>query len=135
MTAATTPDTQVVYASTVTSVGSQVEGFLSHGVLIFFGQEAPSELHDISVLHEPSVTVDAMRPGDVLQLGATTLPVLAAGGVVRENLLNLGHFDLKADGRSEAKLPGDVCVAQGPLPLLTPGDVIRVVRPQNGDNR
>jgi PTS system glucitol/sorbitol-specific IIA component len=121
--------TQVVYETTVSGVGEQVPAFLDHGVLIFFGDEAPPELRDISVLHRPTVTDDAMQAGDVLQLGSTELEVLAAGGVVRDNLLNLGHFDLKADGRSEAKLPGDVCVPNVRLPLLAPGDRVRVLRP------
>ena len=122
----------VVYESTVTAVGSQVEPFLGHGVLIFFGNDAPAELHDVSVLHHPTVTDDALRAGDVLHLGDTELEILAAGDVVADNMLNLGHFDLKADGRTEAKLPGDVCVAERPLPLLAPGDTIRVVRARRG---
>lgn len=129
-----TVDTRVavVYESTVTAVGAQVEPFLGHGVLIFFGADAPPELHDISVLHQPTVTGDAVRAGDVLHLGDTPLEVLAVGDVVAENMLNLGHFDLKADGRAQAKLPGDVCVAVRPLPLLAPGDVIRVTRARQG---
>ena len=122
----------VIYESTVTAVGAQVEPFLDHSVLIFFGADAPSELHDISVLHEPTVTDDAVRAGDVLHLGDTQLDVVAVGDVVAENMLNLGHFDLKADGRTQAKLPGDVCVAVQPLPLLAPGDVIRVTRARQG---
>ena len=47
----------------------------------------------------------------------------------RDNLLNLGHLDIKADGRTEAKLPGDMCVPVGPLPLLHAGDVFRIRRP------
>ena len=43
-------------------------------------------------------------------MGDTELEVLAVGHVVRDNLLNLGHIDLKSDGRTEPKLPGDVCV-------------------------
>jgi PTS system glucitol/sorbitol-specific IIA component len=55
--------------------------------------------------------------------------VLAVGPVVRDNLLNLGHLDLKADGRTEPKLPGDVCVRVGDLPLLDVGDTFRITRP------
>lgn len=131
----TTETSTCVYESTITAVGSQVEAFLSHGVLIFFGADAPAELHDISVLHRPTLTHDAIHPGDVLQLGSAELEVLAAGSVVSDNMLNLGHFDLKADGRTEAKLPGDVCVATDSLPLLAVGDLIRVVRPSPGPRK
>jgi PTS system glucitol/sorbitol-specific IIA component len=118
-----------VYDTTVTAVGSQVPAFLEHGILIFFSDEAPAELHDISVLHHVDVADDGPRPGDVVHLGEETLEVLAVGDVVRDNLLNLGHLDLKADGLSEAKLPGDVCVRKGPIPLLATVDAFRITRP------
>ena len=121
--------TTTVYESTVTAVGSQVSAFLEHGILIFFGDTAPSELHDISVLHRAAVTEDGPRPGDTVHLGDATLEVLAVGDVVRDNLLNLGHLDLKADGLTEAKLPGDVCVPKGDIPLLATGDSFRITRP------
>lgn len=118
-----------VYDTTVTAVGSQVPTFLEHGILIFFGDQAPAELHDISVLHRVDVADDGPRPGDLVHLGAESLEVLAVGDVVRDNLLNLGHLDLKADGLTEAKLPGDVCVRKGPIPLLATGDAFRIIRP------
>ena len=77
----------------------------------------PRELHDISVLHQAEVAEDGPQTGDLIQIGDTDLEVLAVGPVVRDNLLNLGHLDLKADGRTEPKLPGDVCVREGDLPL------------------
>jgi PTS system glucitol/sorbitol-specific IIA component len=126
----TTAPTRVVYESTITAVGKQVEAFLGHGLLIFFGHESPEELHDMSVRHRPTVTEEGPRPGDTLYLGERGLEVLAVGGVVADNLLNLGHLDLKADGLTTAKLPGDVCVAKQALPLVVPGDAFRIVRGQ-----
>ena len=122
-------DSAVVYESEVTQVGGQVEAFLDHGLLIFFGAQSPAELHDISVLIQATVAEDGPHPGDLLQVGAEELEVLAVGPVVRDNLLNLGHLDLKADGRTEPKLPGDVCVRVGDLPLLREGDPFRITRP------
>ncbi len=123
------PDSTTVYESTVTAVGSQVPAFLEHGILIFFGAQAPAELHDISVLHDVGIGEDGPRPGDTVHLGSETLEVLAVGDVVRDNLLNLGHLDLKADGLTEPKLPGDVCVRKGPIPLLATGEAFRITRP------
>jgi PTS system glucitol/sorbitol-specific IIA component len=125
------PATTTVYESTVTAVGSQVSAFLEHGILIFFGETSPAELHDISVLHRALVADDGPRPGDTVHLGAASLEVLAVGDVVRDNLLNLGHLDLKADGLTEAKLPGDVCVPKGEIALLAIGDSFRITRPAN----
>lgn len=118
-----------VYESVVTQVGAQVPAFLDHGILILFGDGAPAELHDISVLHRASVTEDGPQPGDRLHLGAEQFDILAVGHVVRDNLLNLGHIDFKANGETAAKLPGDVCLPTGPLPLLEPGDTVKITRP------
>jgi PTS system glucitol/sorbitol-specific IIA component len=123
----------VVYSTTVTQVGAQVETFLDHGLLIFFKSGSPEELHDMSVLHDVATAEDGPRPGDTLLLGRTELEVLAVGNVVRDNLLNLGHMDIKADGRTEAKLPGDVCVRVGDLPLLRTGDPVSITRPAAAD--
>jgi len=120
----------VVYDSVVTQVGGQVEAFLDHGLLIFFKAGSPPELHDISVLHEATTADDGPRPGDTIHLGDRGLEVLAVGPVVRDNLLNLGHLDLKADGRTEPKLPGDVCIRVGDIPLLAVGDTFRITRPR-----
>jgi PTS system glucitol/sorbitol-specific IIA component len=128
-----TADSAVVYESEVTQVGGQVEAFLGHGLLIFFGAQSPAELHAISVLHRATISDDGPHPGDLIQVGAEELEVLAVGPVVRDNLLNLGHLDLKADGRTEAKLPGDVCVRVGDLPLLRAGDPFRITRPASSN--
>lgn len=125
----TVSDSPVVYESEVTQVGSQVEAFLGHGLLIFFGAESPAELHGMSVLHRAIIAEDGPRSGDFIQVGDAELKVLAVGPVVRDNLLNLGHLDLKADGRTEPKLQGDVCVRSGDLPLLRVGDAFRITRP------
>lgn len=127
----TDSDSRVVYESEVTQVGGQVEAFLGHGLLIFFGAQSPAELHDMSVLHRASIAEDGPEVGDLVQVGDTELEVLAVGPVVHDNLLNLGHLDLKADGRTEPKLPGDVCVRVGDLPLLRVGDPFRITRPNH----
>lgn len=122
-------DHTTVYESEVTQVGVQVEAFLAHGLLIFFRDDSPEELHDISVLHRSSLSVDGPRPGDTVHVGDTSLEILSVGDVVRDNLINLGHLDLKADGRTDSKLPGDVNVRKGDLPLLAVGDLFRITRP------
>ncbi|MGZ5398974.1 MAG: PTS glucitol/sorbitol transporter subunit IIA [Nocardioides sp.] len=121
--------TRTVYASEVTKVGGQVEAFLGHGMVIFFGENAPAELHDMSVLHRTEVAEDGPQAGDLITLGEEEMEVLAVGHVVRDNLLNLGHLDLKADGLTVPNLPGDVCVRTGELPLLREGDPFRITRP------
>jgi PTS system glucitol/sorbitol-specific IIA component len=118
-----------VYATTVTAVGAMVPEFVAAGVLVLFGEQAPEELHEISVLHAPTLAERGPQVGDLVLIGDTELPVLAVGSVVADNLLNLGHLDLKADGRSVPAMPGDVCVPLGSLPTVEVGQSITVIRP------
>lgn len=119
----------VVYQTTITSIGEQVPAFVNAGILILFSDEAPEELRDISVLHHADIREDGPQAGDMIKIGNLALPVLAVGHVVADNLLNLGHLDLKADDRTEAKLPGDVCVPKGSLAVPEPGQQFMILRP------
>jgi PTS system glucitol/sorbitol-specific IIA component len=124
----TTGTGQVVYESKVTAVGDQVQAFLAHGLLIFFADDSPAELHDMSVRHTATVAEEGPQPGDTILLGDHSMELLAVGPVVGDNLLNLGHIDIKANGQTTAKLPGDANVAKQDLPLPSPGDVFRITR-------
>lgn len=124
----TSTPTRVVYESTITAVGDQVKAFLDHGLLIFFGHDSPAELHDMSVRHTATVAEEGPQAGDTVVLGEHSMEFIAIGSVVGENLLNLGHIDIKANGQTEAKLPGDANVAKQPLPLPSPGDAFRILR-------
>lgn len=118
-----------IYVTEVTAVGAVVAEFVQAGVLVLFGEQAPQELHDFSVLHRPTVELEGPAVGDLVILGDTTIPVLAVGDVVAENLLQLGHLDLKADGLSTPTMPGDVCVPTGSALEVVVGQTIRIVRP------
>ena len=118
---------EVVYRSTVTAVGELVPDFREQGVLVFFGENAPSELHEFSILHKVDIQVRAPHPGDVIDINSNTYKVLAVGSVASDNLLNLGHLDLKANGLTEAELPGDVNIDEVELPIISVGDIFQVI--------
>lgn len=118
-----------LYATAVVSVGALVEEFVAAGVLVLFGEQAPAELHEFSVLHRPSVADEGPAVGDIIVINGTELPILAVGDVVAGNLLELGHLNLKADGNTEPAMPGDLCVPKGSLPAIAVGQTIRIVRP------
>ncbi len=116
----------LVYSTTVTAVGELVADFREQGVLVFFGESAPIELHEFSILHKPDVETRAPLPGDLIRLSNEEFTVLAVGSVASDNLLNLGHLDLKANGLPEAELPGDVNVEVRDLPTVKVGDRLEV---------
>ena len=115
------PAAQTRYATTVTAVGEQVAEFIGKGLLIWFAEGAPEELHFFTVLHRPTVTTGGVRPGDLVRIDDKAFRVTAVGEVANDNMVNLGHMDLKANGAAEAPLPGDICLEELPLPEPRPG--------------
>lgn len=113
---------QIVYSTTVTAVGELVSDFADQGVLVFFGEDAPIELHEFSIIHKPDVVDRAPQVGDTITLQENVYKVLAVGSVASDNLLNLGHLDLKANGLTEPEMPGDVNVEAVSLPKVNVGD-------------
>jgi PTS system glucitol/sorbitol-specific IIA component len=118
------PPPQTRYATTVTVVGAEVAEFISHGILIWFAEGAPEELHFFSVLHRPTVTTGGVRPGDTVRIDDQAFRVTAVGEVANDNMVNLGHMDLKANGDTEPPLPGDICLEKLPLPAPRPGSTL-----------
>jgi glucitol/sorbitol PTS system EIIA component len=118
------PPPQTRYATTVTAVGEEVAEFVTHGILIWFAEGAPEELHFFSVLHQPTVTTGGVRPGDTVRIDDQAYRVTAVGAVANDNMVNLGHMDLKANGDTEAPLPGDICLEQLPLHAPKPGTTL-----------
>lgn len=124
---------EIKLRSTVVAIGDSVEEFRAARVLVFFNVGAPEELAEFSVLHEPTINLATVARGDSLRLGAETFAVLAVGEVANQNLANLGHLVVKADGRTEPEMLGDVCVEARDLPRLVVGDPIEILgRPQEG---
>jgi len=121
---------QLKYRSRVVSVGDLVGEFVSQGILVFFAAGAPDELAEFSVLHEPLTEPARVEPGDQLRLAAETYGVLAVGEVANDNFAALGHLVVKANGRSEPEMLGDVCVEEKPLVGLVAGDEICVFGPE-----
>ena len=113
---------QIVYSTTVTAVGELVSDFADQGVLVFFGEDTPIELHEFSIIHKPDVVDRAPQVGDTITLQENVYNVLAVGSVASDNLLNLGHLDLKANGLTEPEMPGDVNVEAVSLPKVNVGD-------------
>ena len=117
----------VVYSTTVTAVGELVPDFAEQGVLVFFGENSPIELHEFSIIHTPDVQTRAPQVGDTITLANNEYNVLAVGSVASDNLLNLGHLDLKANGLLEPEMPGDVNVEATVLPTVQIGDRLIVI--------
>jgi len=118
----------VLYRSTVTEIGELVPTFVAEGMLVFFGEGAPEELKTFCIIHKVEHQEGQVKPGDMVSIDDHSFEVLAVGSVANDNLYNLGHLNLKADGNTEADLPGDVCIAQVELPEITIGTKLEITR-------
>jgi len=118
----------VLYSSTVTEIGELVPTFVAEGMLVFFGEGAPEELKTFCIIHKVEHQEGQVKPGDRVSIDDHSFEVLAVGSVANDNLYNLGHLNLKADGNNEADLPGDVCIAQVELPEITVGTKLEITR-------
>lgn len=81
------------YESTILRVGAETDELFEGGVLILFAEPVPDALESVSVIHRPAGEPGAeMRPGDLLQLGDSTVELRAVGERADENLRSLGHI-------------------------------------------
>lgn len=115
--------------SRVVAVGEAVEEFLKAQILVFFQEGAPEELAEFSVLHAADINLATVAPGDVLLLGQESFDILAVGEVANQNLAQLGHLVVKANGATQVEMLGDVCVTAKPLPRLHVDDPIEIRGP------
>jgi len=118
----------VLYQSTVTEIGELVPTFVAEGMLVFFGESAPEELKTFCIIHRVEHQEGQVKPGDTVSIDGHGFEVLAVGSVANDNLYNLGHLNLKADGNKVADLPGDVCIAKVSLPEIKLGTKLEITR-------
>ncbi|MEL0316375.1 MAG: PTS glucitol/sorbitol transporter subunit IIA [Aquiluna sp.] len=118
----------VLYKSTVTEIGELVPSFVAEGILVFFGESAPEELRTFCIIHKVEHQEGQVKEGDTVTIDGQGFEVLAVGSVANDNLYNLGHLNLKANGNTVADLPGDVCIAQVELPEIKIGSQLEITR-------
>lgn len=105
------------YRGVIQEVGSMVPEFLPYGILIFFGEKAPSELRDTSLVHNGTQLVTELAAGDYLKFSPSSpdqppqwFHLTAVGESANANLAELGHIVLHFDGATTASLPGAISV-------------------------
>lgn len=112
----------VKYSATISEIGLLVDEFISAGVLVFFGQDAPEELREFAILHDGETLNEEIAVGDQFCIGNECFTILAVGEVANQNLKALGHFIIKFNGEHKPEMPGDICAEVRPLPPIRVGD-------------
>lgn len=112
----------VIYDSEVSSVGEEAASMVEGGVLIFFADPCPAALAEVSVVHRPTVPATrAPQPGDVVQLGDSSVRITKVGDLAASNLQELGHVVVYLDPAENVKLLPGAIHAHGTLDLPAPG--------------
>jgi glucitol/sorbitol PTS system EIIA component len=117
---------ELIYALEITAIGPLVEEFTAEGIWVFFREGAPEEVAEFAILHQAPAPLRPIVAGQRLEIGDQQYRIGAVGPVANQNVTNLGHLVLKANGLEEAELPGDVCIEQRPLPAPAVGMWVRV---------
>lgn len=116
----------IKYETTVVSVGEMAAEFAADGVLIFFGSNAPEELHEFAVLTRDAELREVVQPGDRLEIDGSSYGVTAVGELANQNIAQLGHLVVKFNELTAVEMPGDVSVTSGPIPDLEAGMTVRI---------
>lgn len=121
------PAMRAKYHTIVTDVGEMAAEFADAGIFVFFGPDAPEELHEFAILTEASKLFADVEVGDVVVIGDAPYPTLCVGPIANQNLANLGHLVVKFNGLSVPELPGDISLPAVPAPAIKPGTVIEIL--------
>ena len=116
-----------MYQSIVKEIGNLALAFEEEKVMILFGPEAPSELREISVIHEittePSET--PVEVGGKFVVDDQEYTITAVGSAANANLMELGHISIYYTEPFEEVLPGSIFVEPHYFPKVKEASIIK----------
>ena len=116
-----------IYRTTVQDAGPMAEAFVSEGMFVTFGVDAPAALREFCYIVEVTKTTAALTPGQQFTVDGRSFPITAVGDVAQRNLEALGHITVNIDGESEPKMAGAIHVrCDGPAFEIAIGSVITI---------
>ncbi len=115
-----------IYSLSVSAVGPLIDEFTAAGVWVFFREGAPDELLEFALLHSAEAPRAPIAAGQALDIDGHAYTITAVGELANDNIRALGHLVLKANGATEAELPGDVSIEARPLPNPSIGTTLRI---------
>jgi|SRR5699024_1200208 len=112
--------------SEIIEIGELVPDFENEGVLVLFGETAPAELKDMSVIHRPkNNTQEGIQKGGSLTISGTQYKIQEVGSLANKNFDELGHISIYfGDNESQEVLPGAILVTPNIFPNMKIGDTI-----------
>lgn len=114
----------MIYSTKVKEVGKNTGEFLSTGMIVLFGSEAPPELRpycfiiDRNPLHEP------IEIGHILSINDVEYNIIEVGNQVNKNLRDLGHITIDFRGQVNDIMAGTLYVEKKSIPDIQVGSEI-----------
>lgn len=110
----------------VKEIGAMVESFESELFFILFGEMAPQELRDFSVIHEYTKADDGeyFEVGGKIIIDGTSYKIEEVGSHANKNFHELGHVSVYL--KDDKILPGAIRISGGEFPKFKVGDEIRI---------
>ncbi|MDG0820222.1 PTS glucitol/sorbitol transporter subunit IIA [Staphylococcus equorum] len=117
-----------MFKSTILKIGELVIDFKEENLLVLFGKDAPPELADISLIHEPSVEEnDVFKVDKTLQIGDDKYQIIKVGEEANPNFNDLGHVSIYfSDDNNTEILPGAILVSPSIYPEFELNEEISV---------
>lgn len=113
----------------ILEIGSMVPAFEEEMIVILFGESAPPELRDISIVHNyksDNIDETILKVGTKIKIGSYEYTITEAGSAANENFQELGHVAIYMKRGSEELLPGSIIVEPTIFPKVEVGDSIQV---------
>ncbi|HCX40485.1 PTS glucitol/sorbitol transporter subunit IIA [Lactobacillus acetotolerans] len=117
---------KTIFETEVKEIGKDAQDFKAVNMLIFFGDEAPTDLRDSCFIIDVNDVNGKIEKGMVLRIGDTDYKITAVGNEVNTNLKNLGHIAVKFTGEEEAELPGSLYVEKKQFPDIKVGTKVTI---------
>ncbi|RIV17026.1 PTS sorbitol transporter subunit IIA [Alicyclobacillaceae bacterium I2511] len=113
--------------SIIREIGPLALNFQDDKVLIFFGDNAPSELREYSIIHDVEVfNQNDFSAGAKLVIGKYVYEIEAVGGEAANNMSKLGHLVVYFTEVPDEILPGAVYAAPHIFPIVSNGEEVLI---------
>lgn len=116
-----------IYKNTINGFGQLANSFLSDGIFILFGDNAPDTLKDYCYTIDVVPSFDRIEQGQIIHIDDHMYQITAVGDVAQRNLESLGHLTIAFSGEDTASMPGTIVVEKAPVPTIKVGTTIRIV--------
>lgn len=118
-----------MYKSVVKEIGNLALAFEEEKVMILFGPQAPSELREISIIHETTIEPSEapVKVGGKFVVDDQEYTVTAVGSAANANLKELGHISIYYTEPFEEVLPGSIFVEPHYFPKVKESSQIQFI--------